>query len=78
MIFKLEFSAGLAPTEDLETEVGRTPENQVRNRNQDIVPYDYNRIDVDGTYINASLCTGVGSRNYIVTQGWKHKQLIYK
>jgi protein tyrosine phosphatase len=56
---------------------GRLPVNLASNRNQEVLPYDENRVKLcegegGSDYINASFCSGlVPGTSYIVTQGTK-------
>ncbi len=82
LIYKIEFSEALAAaatttTNNQQTQLaGRLATNVGRNRNQDVIPFDENRVKLsDGgagscDYINASYCSGLlPGTSYIVTQG---------
>ncbi|XP_072033318.1 LOW QUALITY PROTEIN: uncharacterized protein [Amphiura filiformis] len=57
--------------DDLARLIGGLPENKEKNRFNNILPYDYNRVQLtEDTYINASFIGGFNSRHeYIATQG---------
>jgi len=60
-------------TPEFSSVAGSNPKNRRRNRYQNIVPYDYNRVKLtaaDNDYINASFVTGHSfDREYIICQG---------
>ena len=80
IIFKIEYSEAVAAAGEASSQpqlTGRLPVNLTKNRNQDVVPFDANRVKLAGEdegsdYINASFCSGlVEGTSYIVTQGRK-------
>ncbi|XP_048726962.2 uncharacterized protein LOC125645465 isoform X2 [Ostrea edulis] len=70
-----EFKNILQSSKQGSTDIGAASQNKHKNRNRDILPYDYNRLRESGTtsvadYINASVIEGLHSHYpyYIVTQ----------
>ena len=53
--------------------MGKAPENNIKNRVEHILPYDNNRVKLEGggsDYINASYIDGYNQKHaYIATQG---------
>ncbi|XP_061167096.1 uncharacterized protein LOC133175957 [Saccostrea echinata] len=70
-----EFRSILRSCEERPTDIGTASQNRHKNRNRDVLPYDYNRLRESGVtsvddYINASVIEGLHSHYpyYIVTQ----------
>ncbi|XP_048726961.2 uncharacterized protein LOC125645464 isoform X2 [Ostrea edulis] len=70
-----EFQNIIQISQQRPTDIGAASQNRHKNRNGDILPYDYNRLRESGTtsvadYINASVIEGLHSHYpyYIVTQ----------
>jgi protein tyrosine phosphatase len=81
IIFKIEYSEAVAAAAEAAHQpqlTGLLPANLPQNRNQEVVPYDANRVKLregesGSDYINASFCSGlVPGTSYIVTQGSKN------
>merc|ERR1719474_434085 len=75
IIFKIEFGSAIMVNETFSQTVAKLAINRVKNRTEEIVANDDNRVvinagDTNDDYINASYCSGlVPGEKYIVTQG---------
>jgi len=75
IIFKIEFGSAIMVSDTSSQTVARLAGNQVKNRTEDIVANDENRViintgDTSTDYINASFCASlIPGEKYIVTQG---------
>jgi protein tyrosine phosphatase len=75
IIFKIEFGSAIMVNDTPSHNAARLPANTVKNRTEEIVANDDNRVtintgDINTDYINASFCYGlVPGQRYIVTQG---------
>jgi len=75
IIFKIEFGSAIMLNDRSSQIVAKLPHNQAKNRTEDIVPNDDNRVvinspETNSDYINASFCSSlVPGEMYIVTQG---------
>ena len=74
IIFKIEFGSAIMLNDRSSQIVAKLPHNQAKNRTEDIVPNDDNRVvinspETNSDYINASFCSSlVPGEMYIVTQ----------
>ena len=74
IIFKIEFGSAIMVNETFSQTVAKLAINRVKNRTEEIVANDDNRVvinagDTNNDYINASYCSGlVPGEKYIVTQ----------
>jgi len=75
IIFKIEFGSAILVNNTPSYTTARLPDNKEKNRTEEIVANDENRVviktgDINTDYINASYCSGlVDGQKYIITQG---------
>ena len=74
IIFKIEFGSAILVNNTPSYTTARLPDNKEKNRTEEIVANDENRVviktgDINTDYINASYCSGlVDGQRYIITQ----------